>query len=566
VVDRTTVEAIGLPPEQAIAYLRQKTNVTSERWTDVFGAANTRAFTVAGATTQALVGDFRREVAKALEQGTSIADFRKQFDALVEKHGWAHTGTPGRRAEIIYETNLSTAYSAGRYAQMVEPATLAAFPWWQYVHSGSLHPRKQHLAWNGLVLRADNPWWSTHYPPNGWRCRCRVRPLSDRGLQRLGRTGGDTAPTLNARPFRNPSNGETWWVPEGIDPGFGHNPGEEWLGRRSLQGLGPSRPPLRAEAVTPTAPLAVPDLPPARRSRPSGARAAEVPDTGPVPFRMPADGPAGAPARGLPEVPLQTEAEARAKLTARLRELGAPIGEDEATVDLERLRYRMNAAERAARAARRQAGSARSPTGPGPDTGPVPVPITEPGSAVPELALPSVVPRRFRSLDDADRQLTRAFRPWAAGLSEEEREALRLYKDKGFRQMNNALRKGRASPLDEEVGLLRGALARATLPDSLEVSRGMGVAELRRYLGQPAGTVLRHPGFLSTSIRPAVAEAFGVDRARILLPEGMRGAAYVHPFPEVQLTQYEVLIRPDLALRIVSSEAGEVVLEALPDE
>lgn len=123
---------------------------------------------VAGAATNALVQDFRRA-----------------FDGLVTKHGWQHTGTPGWRARIIFETNLSTAYSAGRYAQATEPDTLAVYPYWRYVHSGARHPRLQHLAWNGRILLASDPWWSAHYPPNGWRCGCRVEVVSARGLKRL---------------------------------------------------------------------------------------------------------------------------------------------------------------------------------------------------------------------------------------------------------------------------------------------------------------------------------------------------------------------------------------------
>lgn len=226
----TTLSAIDLPFDEAIAYLRQKTNVTSESYTDVWGAANVKSFTVAGATTDALVGDFRAEVAKALEQGTSLQEFRKGFDAIVEKHGWSHTGKPGWRSRVIYETNLGMAYSAGRYKQQTETETLAAFPYWQYVHSGALHPRLQHKAWNGLVLRADDPFWKTHYPPNGWFCGCRVRPLSARGLARQGKLGPDVAPTINMVEHTNRKTGEVIWVAEGIDPGFDYNPGQEWLG------------------------------------------------------------------------------------------------------------------------------------------------------------------------------------------------------------------------------------------------------------------------------------------------------------------------------------------------
>jgi hypothetical protein len=112
-----------------------------------------------------------------------------------------------------------------------------------------MHPRVQHVAWDGLVLKADDPWWNTHYPPNGWRCHCSVSPVSDHGMSRMGRTGPDKAPPVDMRPWRNPHTGKVVEVPRGIDPGFGYNPGAAWQGR-----VQPGQhAPLRAEAVQPPA-------------------------------------------------------------------------------------------------------------------------------------------------------------------------------------------------------------------------------------------------------------------------------------------------------------------------
>lgn len=249
----STLSAVSLPPSEAIRFFRQKTDMTSEHWTDLWNEAHSRGFMVAGAATEALVADFRAEVTRAIEQGTTLAEFRRGFDAIVAKHGWTHTGTPGWRAAIIYETNLSTAYSAGRYRQMTEPDTLEAFPNWRYQHNASQHPRAQHVAWDGLVLAADDPWWGTHWPPNGWRCRCSVEPMSDRELARTKRGGRDTAPPVDNRPWRNPHTGHVVEVPHGIDPGFGYNPGKAWLdgesGSRAGRGAPTARPVLRAESV-----------------------------------------------------------------------------------------------------------------------------------------------------------------------------------------------------------------------------------------------------------------------------------------------------------------------------
>src|SRR5262249_38121633 len=153
----------------------------------------------------------------ALEQGTTLQEFRRGFDDIVAKHGWSHTGSRNWRSRIIFETNLRTAYAAGRYAKLTAPDTLEAFPYWQYNHSGSLHPRLQHLTWAGLVLRADSTFWRTNYPPNGWHCGCFVIPCSHRDLLRQGKTKPDEAPELVFR--AEEVGGRRVMVPIGVDPG-----------------------------------------------------------------------------------------------------------------------------------------------------------------------------------------------------------------------------------------------------------------------------------------------------------------------------------------------------------
>ena len=84
-------------------------------------------FMVAGAGSDALLEDFQPEIQRAW-MSTTLAEFRKAFDTIVEKHGWEFNGMPGWRSSIIYDTNLSTAYSAGRYAQLTDPEVRRAFP------------------------------------------------------------------------------------------------------------------------------------------------------------------------------------------------------------------------------------------------------------------------------------------------------------------------------------------------------------------------------------------------------------------------------------------------------
>ena len=57
--------------------------------------------------------------------------------------------------------------------------------------------RPEHAMLNGLVYRYDDPFWQSFYPPNGWRCRCRVVALSDYNVQKKNRTVSSSAGTLS---------------------------------------------------------------------------------------------------------------------------------------------------------------------------------------------------------------------------------------------------------------------------------------------------------------------------------------------------------------------------------
>ncbi len=215
---------VGLPFAEQIAFFKRKLNLPTESWADIYLSEHDWAFVVAGANRDALVADFRAAVERAIEGGISLGKFRKDFDAIVAQHGWDYNGARDWRSRVIYETNLNASYAAGRYEQ------LQAAPFWQYVHADWVtHPRRQHQAWNGLVLARDDPFWHTHFPPNGWGCQCSVRGLWARDLKRLGKDAPDSAPEvqwLEREIGKNSANGPRLvQVPEGIDPGFEYAPG-----------------------------------------------------------------------------------------------------------------------------------------------------------------------------------------------------------------------------------------------------------------------------------------------------------------------------------------------------
>lgn len=200
--------ATSLPFREQAEFWRRKVNVPTATWRDLQRDDHAHGFMVAGAARLDLLDDLRKAVDKAVLNGGTIESFRKDFDAIVTRTGWDYRGGRNWRTRIIYETNLRTAYQAGRWQQM--QAIKHRRPWWQYQHNDSVrHPRPMHLAWHGIILHADDPWWTTHYCPNGYGCKCTVHTLADRDM--AGRKP-DQAPT----PVDDTA---------GLDPGFDYNVG-----------------------------------------------------------------------------------------------------------------------------------------------------------------------------------------------------------------------------------------------------------------------------------------------------------------------------------------------------
>lgn len=209
-----------LPFQEQIDFFRQKLNLPTEHYDDILKSAHDRAFIVAGASKADLLNDFRLAVDQAIKEGKSLGWFRKEFDGIVEKHGWQYNGSRDWRSRVIYRTNMAASYSAGRHKQMTDPALLKRRPYWKYVHNDTVEqPRPLHVEWSGLVLKWDDPWWDTHYPPNGWGCRCRVVPVRPKEYT------GDTAPDDGTYTYVD-RFGEQHVIPKGIDYGWDYKPGD----------------------------------------------------------------------------------------------------------------------------------------------------------------------------------------------------------------------------------------------------------------------------------------------------------------------------------------------------
>ncbi len=200
--------AIGLPPEKAIEYFKSKGYALSWNWHDTWQEAHAKAFTVAKAMRMDVLQDIHDMVQKALDEGITLQQFKQELTPKLQAKGWwgrkvigdetgaqaVQLGSP-RRLRTIYQTNLQTAYMAGRYKDFMN--NVDDRPDWMYVAIMDRRTRPTHAALNGKVFRYDDPFWDSFYPPNGWNCRCRVRALSDGDLKSKGITPESSAGKLS---------------------------------------------------------------------------------------------------------------------------------------------------------------------------------------------------------------------------------------------------------------------------------------------------------------------------------------------------------------------------------
>ncbi|OGI31332.1 MAG: phage head morphogenesis protein [Candidatus Melainabacteria bacterium RIFOXYA12_FULL_32_12] len=185
---------IYLPPERAIKFLKDKGFEFSWDWYDVWQDAHKKSFTVAKVMREDILTDIREMVEKAMADGLTYQQFKKELEPKLKNKGWwgkilvgdetgaqvVQLGSPWR-LKTIYRTNIQTSYMAGRYKTQIENTDNR--PYWQYVAIMDRRTRPSHAQLNGRIFRYDDPFWDSFYPPNGWGCRCRVRALSSENLQ-----------------------------------------------------------------------------------------------------------------------------------------------------------------------------------------------------------------------------------------------------------------------------------------------------------------------------------------------------------------------------------------------
>ena len=246
----------GPPPKEAVDYLRRKGIRPGFSFRDVWREEHATSFTVAKMMDVDMLRDVQNSLTAAIEGGTTREQWMRDMTEYLSKRGWwgrkvvedpltgkkveAQLGS-SRRLETIWAVNMGQAAQAGTWERGQRSTS---HPYLMYRVGPSKEHRERHLAWDGLVLPKDDPFWQTANPRNGWGCKCHSRFVSRAQFRRYQRDGipepvvGDSkppgkkpiqtaAPKLEPFAYRNQRTGEVHQGVRGIDPGFEYNPGAQ---------------------------------------------------------------------------------------------------------------------------------------------------------------------------------------------------------------------------------------------------------------------------------------------------------------------------------------------------
>ncbi|PHR20396.1 MAG: hypothetical protein COA37_15290 [Hoeflea sp.] len=229
-------------PEAVTGYFDRKVLKPSFSWLDIYGEEHANAMTVAGAVELEVLEAFRSTMSESLGKGEGFETWKEKIATRLTGLGWFGPSlvkdprgidpdklvnyASDRRLKLIFWSNMNSARAAGQWERAQKSKRF--LPYLLYVRTTSIEPRPEHLVFAGTILPVDDPYWNTHFPPNGWLCKCTVRQITRREADRLKTStaySGTRPETGPDRPHVNRRTGQVEMIPEGIDAGWHTNPG-----------------------------------------------------------------------------------------------------------------------------------------------------------------------------------------------------------------------------------------------------------------------------------------------------------------------------------------------------
>ena len=172
---------------EALQYAHSKKIVLPDEFYSMDLKTRQMATTVSFLSSLEQVETVIKSLNKILANGGTFKDFQNliaESEIILPKH----------YLDNVFRTNIQNAYGHGRWIQ--QERNKAKRPYLMYSAINDSRVRPAHLALNRIVLPFNHPFWLTHYPPLGFRCRCTVIALTEAQALKYGITPDDKLPEV----------------------------------------------------------------------------------------------------------------------------------------------------------------------------------------------------------------------------------------------------------------------------------------------------------------------------------------------------------------------------------
>lgn len=190
--------------EAVIRSLLSKIPLTREEFNTLETRYKNQAFVISRLSTARAIRRVQENMAEHLKRGGGFGEWRDQMDEMFASLGMEPQNS--YYLENVYRTNVSSAYNAARWEQAQASSGLIALLEYHAILDARTRPN--HRAMDGTKAPPDAQIWIEWYPPNGYRCRCRVVSITKYAAQRYGLKADIVYPDVKP------------------DPGFEYNPSQ----------------------------------------------------------------------------------------------------------------------------------------------------------------------------------------------------------------------------------------------------------------------------------------------------------------------------------------------------
>ncbi|WP_034680815.1 phage minor head protein [Acinetobacter sp. 983759] len=172
---------------EALQYAHSKKIVLPDEFYSMDLKTRQMATTVSFLSSLEQIETVIKAVNKSIADGGTFKDFQK----LIEE---SEIILPKHYLDNVFRTNIQSAYGHGRWQQQQRNKAKRSYLMYSAINDSRVRP--SHLALNRIVRHIDDPFWLTHYPPTGFRCRCTCIALTEKQALKYGITPDDKLPEV----------------------------------------------------------------------------------------------------------------------------------------------------------------------------------------------------------------------------------------------------------------------------------------------------------------------------------------------------------------------------------